>query len=70
MIPPTVFRYEAYAGVSLLTGLVAFWVLPPQMADRRSFLYADALGSPSSRPWEPTSRSRGASAPWACHSPP
>ncbi|MGC9116531.1 MAG: trimeric intracellular cation channel family protein, partial [Conexivisphaera sp.] len=44
VIPPTVFRYEAYAGVSLLTGLVAFWVLPPQMADRRSFLYADALG--------------------------
>lgn len=44
VIPPTAFRYEAFAGISLLAGLVAFWTLPPQLTGRRSFLYADALG--------------------------
>jgi uncharacterized membrane protein YeiH len=44
VIPPTVFRYEIYAGVSLLAGLISFWIIPVQFADRRSFLYADALG--------------------------
>ncbi len=44
VIPPTAFRYETYAGVSLLVGLVSFWTIPVQLAGRRSFLYADALG--------------------------
>jgi uncharacterized membrane protein YeiH len=44
IIPPTVFRYEIFAGVSLLAGLIAFWTLPTQLTGRRSFLYADALG--------------------------
>ncbi len=44
IIPPTAFRYEYYAGFSLLVGLLYFALAPARLVGRRGFLYADALG--------------------------
>lgn len=44
IVPPTVFRIELYADISLLVGAIAFVAMPVGLVSRRGFLYADALG--------------------------